>query len=170
MNTPEFNPSNGLLLVCERDDAKRIFAARSDEALTEFFKEYLSDSKNLDQDRTLDLQSKWLAIHACFCGGSTDSSAGDLPLNQIILGGRPLGSGSQFQAILVRPDFVPHIVAALESFKQETAEQAFQIFQSGESQSTATFEEVWSLIGKIEILFETAAELRAAVVFHRQET
>lgn len=165
----EFNPSDGLLLICQRDDAKRLFVAKSDEALAEFFDEFLSDSNHLNQDDVLDLKSIWRAVHACFCHGSADSDAGELPLNQVILGGRKLGSGSQFQVAFVRPDLVPHIVTALDGFTMETAEKSFQVFQSANSQRPTVFDTVWSLIGDIGNLFRRAAELKAAVVFYQRE-
>ena len=169
MNMSDFNPSNGLLLVCERDNAKRLFSARTDEGLTEFFEEYLRDANNLTPERTLNLRSNWLSVHACFCGGKSDRDAGDLPLNQVILGGRQLGSGNGFQAVLVRPDFVPHIVTELSRFPKESADNAFQIFQSSGSESSVEFSDVWALIGEIGRIFESAAQLQAAVVFYHRE-
>ena len=169
MNVSEFNPADGLLLVCERDDAKRLFGAKSDETLVAFFDEVLSDPAKLNYGRALGLRSKWLAIHACFCDGDTDRTAGSLPLNQIILGGRPLGSGDHLQATFVRPDLVPHIVSALCEFGEEDVNRCLQVYNSNNPEGAVELGEIRSLIEAIRKTFEVAASLRAAVVFYQRE-
>ena len=151
--------SNGLLLIIERDQAKQLFGAKGDEPLMEFLSSFVADESNATN--ILDLQQRWRNLHSAFCGGDDSTEAGSPPLNQCILGGRPLSSDDEKMIVrLVRPDVIQHIANASNEFDIEASKGHYE-----SENSDADWEAGRSLLENVLQHFRTAAEKRAAVVF-----
>jgi hypothetical protein len=89
-------------------------------------------------------------------------------LNHCILGGRRLASGGPLEAVLVRPDIVPHVAEALHRVKRVEFRSAYMKLNPehyGRDPTEAEFDRVWSTLLQIRQLFEDAAENREAVLF-----
>ena len=158
----QYDSTKGWLIIFERDDAKQLFGAPDDDALQSVIESKMATGQGR---RVLSLDGIWKSLHGCLCDGDANSGAGDFPLNQCILGGRSLASGRAFQAFMIRPDVVQHIVAEFERSSPDRFEQAFQkLINTGETEASS-----WPVhaqaLEKIKQCFTAAAELRAAMVF-----
>jgi hypothetical protein len=160
----------GVLLAFPRDDAKKLFAAKGDEALSEFLSEYLGQLKD---DQVVGLRGQWHAVHAVLCDGDLAANGGSMPLNQVILGGRPLYSGADRIVRLVRPDLVGHAAIAMKELDDNDLKSTFdsvdlaELCQLSPADREATDSDtVRSLIQAIAEFYDQAAQQGAAVVFY----
>lgn len=157
--------NNGVLLTLGRDDAKSVFAAREDELLKATLVSILS---TIESQCLADCQSQWPTLHRMFTGGSLEPDAGELPLNQCILGGRPLYQGPELTVVVVRPDMVPHIFDALKQLAVPDLEVRLAQAQAATDDrlvQAAEIESIAKIVDSVRDVYEFAASHRQAVVF-----
>src|SRR5689334_2203322 len=96
-----------VLLAISRDDAKRLFAQKDEVSLRAFLRAQIEQAPS---DSALSIDQGWEMLHQALA----EQGAGT-PLADALLGGRPMHRSEDWQALLKRPDAVPHIAAALAS-------------------------------------------------------
>ena len=143
---------NSWLLALERDDAKNLFAAKGNEALSSYLDQFISQPSN--PDAKLELGQHWRDLnHVLSDQGSNDElSARSLAL----LNGRALFQGDERIVNLVRPDVVRHVAGALAQFSVNDAKS---------EADDVDIESIWPIVEKVTKFYEAAAERGAAVVF-----
>jgi hypothetical protein len=158
----------GAYIVLTREDAKRLFAQKEDEAIRGIVEELRQSSKHRDEGFVLECGAAWDPIHRSLTEGMLDPDAGEFPLDHCVLGGRRLHQSSEFDAILIRPDIVPHVTAALQDLKREEFHANYMALDPddyGKPPTETEFDEVWGTLKLIRQFFEGASNEHAAIVF-----
>lgn len=158
----------GAYIVLQREDAKELFAQQDDASVRAVAERLRSSQKHRDEDLVLDCGIHWDPIHRALTDGTLDRDGGEFPLDHCVLGGRRLHQGDDFEAILIRPDIVPHVTEGLHDLKrQEFAERymALDPEDYGRQPSEAEGDETWAMVKLIRQLFEDAGNEHAAVLF-----
>lgn len=116
----------GYLIALSREDAKLVFSAKGDEALSTAVDQLLHSEPIRQSGYQLDCGTSWQRSHDTLA-----AIVGDDPLDQVLLGGRPLYHGDDRSVCLVRPDLVRPLAAALGNLNAnalgEAAESIAQI-------------------------------------------
>src|SRR5205809_2835223 len=118
--------------------------------------------------RVLDLAALWDTIHRCLTEGELDPAAGDFPLNHAVLGGKQLHQGSDYAAVLVRPDMTRFIADAIAELEEDETRKKFFALGSGSYKQPIDekhFMEMWLMLQNLKVFFEAATENMEAVVF-----
>lgn len=155
-------------LVLTRDDAKQLFGQKEDEAVRRVVEELCQSPKHVSDGLVLNCGTHWDPIHRALTEGRLDPQDGDFPLDHCVLGGRQLHNGEDFDAILIRPDIVPHIAAALHDIKREeffANYMAIDAADYGKEPTEAEADQVWGTLKLIRQMYDGAAVEHAAVVF-----
>jgi hypothetical protein len=162
----------GYYLALARDHAKRLFAIKEDAELAAFMTELKTSPEMKKSGRALDVGTMWDALHRIMTDGELDPSGGDFPANHAVLGGRQLHHGSDFSAILIRPDIVPFVSDALKELKQAEVREKFENLPASyeKPRGDKEFTELWLVIQKLRTFFDAAGENLEAVVFTVQYT
>ena len=159
---------HGAHIILTREDAKRVFGAAGDVAVQEIANELRGSKRHCEAKLVLETGANWDAIHRCLTDGTLEPTAGEFPLNQVILGGKQLFKGAGFEAVMVRPDLTAFIAEALHNLKREEIHDKYMQLPAAELGYTPTEQEsdiVWNAIQQIRQLFEDAAAERCAVMF-----
>ena len=165
----KIDPKQGLLLVFPRDDAKKFFAARGDELMAEFLTEHIGT--RAEELPYLSMEGLWHAVHALVCDGATEPDGGEMPLNHVVFGGRPMYSGDDKIVRLVRPDIVGHVAKAMKDLQPSVIEQTLaginlsDLSTTDEHRDAISKESLLGLLTRVSDLYDKAAEQGAAVVF-----
>jgi hypothetical protein len=157
---------SSLQFALTRDEAKRLFAAKSDEAMREFIDSLVQSPEVRQQERICESHGAWDPIQRCLARGTLDPAAGEPPLRECILGGRELALGVR----LVRPDMVPHIDAALEPITREALRGQYDRIDPtdyGRPLSDADFQSTWAIFQQLRDFYRRAAAAGHAVIFAR---
>src|SRR5205809_817600 len=96
--------------------------------------------------RVLDLAALWDTIHRCLTEGELDPAAGDFPLNTAVLGGKQLLKGTDYTAVLIRPDVTRFIADALGELEEDDLRKKFFALKGGSYQQPIDekhFMEMW---------------------------
>lgn len=158
----------GAYIVLKRDDARRLNGLTDDDAVRRFVTELRASKAYRAEGWMLECGTAWNAIHRCLTEGTLDPRAGEFPLNCCVLGGRRLHQGEGFEAVLIRPDIVPHVADAVREVKcAPFRERYFRLdpHDYGHPPNEKEFDAVWNTFRQIQQLMDEAAELRAAVLF-----
>lgn len=158
----------GAHIILGREDAKQLFLHKDDEAIRSFVTGIRQSRKHRDAQLVLECDDSWDPIHRCFSDGTLDHAGGDFPLNHCVLGGKRLHGGTEFEAVLIRPDIVPHVADSLHHIKRAELHQKYFAIDPqdyGRPLSEADFDKVWLFLQQIRKLFEDAAQDRSAVLF-----
>lgn len=105
------------LYALPREEAKQLFACRTPDSLRAFVAT-LAENASVAK---VELSDSGVALHQALTGGD-EASAGEYPLNHVVLGGRPLIGEADCTVILKRPDMAGHIVTALANVKLPSPE------------------------------------------------
>ena len=160
--------AEGAYIVLTREDAKQLFAQKEDADVRRVVEGLRQSPKHREAGLLLECGSAWDPIHRALTEGKLDPDDGEFPLDHCVLGGRQLHSGDGFDAVLIRPDVVPHLTAALHDLRREEfVEQYMAIDPSdyGREPCDKEADQVWSTLKLIRQMFEDAANEHAAVVF-----
>ena len=158
----------GAHIILTREDAKKVFSATDDTSVRKVVTELRNSKKHRDGKLVLETGASWNAIHRCLTEGTLEPGAGEFPLNHAILGGRRLHQGTDYEAIMVRPDIVPHIAEMLHHVKRETIHEAYHKIDPadyGQQLTITDFDRIWNSLQQIRQLYEDAASERCAVLF-----
>ena len=158
----------GAYIVLKREDSRQLNGLTEDEAVRRFTTELRRSKKYQDEGWVLECGTAWNAIHRCLTEGTLDPNAGEFPLNCCVLGGRRLYRGTGFEAVLIRPDIVPHVAMAVRDVKRsDLHERYFKLDPNdyGQQPSEKEFDLIWNTFRQIQQLMDEAGELRAAVLF-----
>jgi hypothetical protein len=158
----------GTHIALGREHAKKLFSLKDDDSLRQFLDELRSSPEMKKSGRLLDTGVNWDPIHRCLTEGELDPAAGDFPLNHAVLGGKQLHKGSDYTAVLVRPDMTRFIADALEELDEaEIRKRFFALDRKSYSGPVGEkeFIELWIAIKNLQVFFAAAAENLEAVVF-----
>jgi Domain of unknown function (DUF1877) len=158
----------GCLIALTREHAKRVFAQQDDGTLRKLLDELRSSPDLKKTGRVLELGSLWDPLHRCLTEGELEPTAGELPLNQTILGGRQLHQGSESVAAIVRPDMTTFVAEALADVKEDQFRAKFFGLDPNSYRRPIDekhFMEVWVALRNVMAFYEAAAENLEAVVF-----
>ncbi|MBC8352843.1 MAG: DUF1877 family protein [Planctomycetes bacterium] len=159
---------NAAYIVLTREDAKELFAQQEDASVRAVAERLRNSPKHREEDLVLECGTSWNPIHRSLTDGTLDRDQGDFPLDHCVLGGRRLYDGDDFEAILIRPDIVPHIAGGLHNLKRaEFADRymALDPASYGKQPTEAEGDETWAMVKLIRQLFEDAGSEHAAVLF-----
>lgn len=155
-------------IVLMRDDSKQLFAQKEDEAVRKTVENLRQSPKHRENGLLLECGADWDPIHRALTEGKLDPDDGEFPLDHCVLGGRQLHAGEGFDAILIRPDVVPHVAEALHELRRETFFENYMAIDPvdyGKEPTEAEADRVWGTLKLIRQMFEDAANEHAAVVF-----
>jgi hypothetical protein len=158
----------GYHIALGREHAKRLFSLKEDQAVLGFLEELKASPEMKKSGRLLDSGVAWDALHRCLTEGELDPAAGEFPLNHAILGGKQLHQGTDYAAVLIRPDMTRFIADALTEIDETEFRQKFFGLNRdsykhpiGEKQ----FTQLWIALQDLQVFFEAAADNMEAVVF-----
>jgi hypothetical protein len=158
----------GYHVALAREHAKTLFGLKDDAAIRKFLMELQARPDMKKSGRLLESGVLWDPIHRCLTEGDLDPAAGDFPLNHAILGGKQLLKGSDYTAVLIRPDMTNFIADALAELDEEDLRKKFFNLKSGSYTQPIDekhFMQMWLMIQDLKVFFEAAAENLEAVVF-----
>lgn len=158
----------GYHIALAREHAKRVFGQKDDESLRAFLQELITAPEMIKSGRVLNTGKAWNAIHRCLTEGELDPTAGDFPLNQVVLGGKQLHQGDDYAAVLIRPDMTTFVSEALNGIKEPEFRAKFFALDPASYKlpmDEKAFLEVWLAITNLRVFFDAAAENMEAVLF-----
>lgn len=158
----------GYHMALGRDHAKRLFGLKEDQEILKFLEELKGSPEMKKSGRLLDSGTSWDALHRCLTEGELDPTGGDFPLNHAVLGGKQLHKGSDYAAVLVRPDMTRFIADALDEVDEtDFRKKFFALSRESYKQPIGEkeFTQVWIVLQDLQVFFEAAAENLEAVVF-----
>src|SRR5689334_11614403 len=136
----------GFHITLAREHAKTLFGLKDDESIRKFLEELKTRPDIIKSGRLLDLGTLWDPIHRCLTEGELDATAGDFPLNAAILGGKQLLKGTDYTAVLIRPDMTRFIADGLAELEEDDIRKKFFALQGGSYQQKIDekhFMEMW---------------------------
>ena len=157
-------------LALDKDEAKQVFGRRTDQEKHRFLSELFESLK--DSHRCCESGDLWNLLHRCLAGGTLQPDGGEYPLNQCVLGGRPLTTSSDQVTLMVRPDLIPHLVERLADVSKDWLREQYERIDPSEyelEKSEEEFERVWTCLEAVRDFFGRAALDRRAVVFTTAE-
>ena len=104
---------SGYLIALSLEHAKTIFTKKDHKSLEAFVDGLLSDSQVKAEGHLLDCGTDWEQVQL-----TLNNVADGSPLSQTMLGGRRLDHGGGRSVLLVRPDLVRIVAAALAEINQ----------------------------------------------------
>jgi hypothetical protein len=158
----------GSHIALAREHAKTLFGLKDDQSLRKFLSELQARPDMKKSGRVLDTGTLWDPIHRCLTEGEPDPAAGDFPLNHAVLGGKQLLKGTDYTAVLIRPDMTRFIADALAELEEEDVRKKFFALGNGSYKRPIDekhFMEMWLMLQNLKVFFEAAAENMEAVVF-----
>jgi hypothetical protein len=158
----------GYHIALAREHAKTLFGIKDDAALLKFLDELKARPDMKKSGRVLDTGILWNPIHRCLTEGELDPAGGDFPLNTAVLGGKSLHQGSDYYAILIRPDMTRFIADALADVDEDDTRKKFFALKGGtydQPNDEKHFMEIWLMLQNLKVFFEAASENMEAVVF-----
>jgi hypothetical protein len=158
----------GYHIALAREHAKTLFGIKDDASLRKFLDELKTRPDITKSGRLLDTGILWDPIHRCLTEGELDPVAGDFPLNHAVLGGKQLHQGTDYTAVLIRPDMTGFIADALGDVEEDDIRKKFFALSSGTYKQPIDekhFMEMWLMLQNLKVFFEAAAENMEAVVF-----
>jgi hypothetical protein len=158
----------GCHIALAREHAKTLFGIKDDSSLRKFLDELKAKPDMKKSGRLLDTGVLWDPIHRCLTEGELDPAAGDFPLNHAVLGGKQLHKGSDYTAVLIRPDMTSFIADAIAELEEDDVRKKFFALGNGTYKQPIDekhFMEMWLMLQNLKVFFEAAAENIEAVVF-----
>jgi len=158
----------GFHIALAREHAKTLFGLKDDASIRKFLDELKAMPEMKKSGRLLDVGTWWDPIHRCLTEGELDPNGGDFPLNTAVLGGKQLLKGSDFTAVLIRPDMTRFIADALAELEEDDLRKKFFALKGGSYQEPIDekhFMELWLRLLDLKVFFDAAAENLEAVVF-----
>jgi len=158
----------GYHIALAREHAKTLFGLKDDVALRKFLEELKARPDMKKSGRLLDSGILWEPIHRCLTDGELDPAGGDFPLNHAVLGGKQLLKGTDYTAVLVRPDMTRFIADGLGELDEEETRKKFVGLTGGSYKQPVDekhFMQMWLMLQDLRVFFEAATENLEAVVF-----
>ncbi len=158
----------GAYIVLTREDAKEIFSQEGDTAVRAVAERLRNSPKHRESDLLLECGTSWDPIHRALTDGTLNRDVEDFPLDHCVLGGRRLHIGKEFEAVLIRPDIVPHVAAGMHDLKRAEFTERYMALDPvayGKQPTESEGDETWAMLKLIRQLFEDAGNEHAAVLF-----
>lgn len=158
----------GTYIVLTREDAQQLFSAKEDDAVRNVIDNLRKSPKHLENGLVLECGCDWDPIHRALTEGTLDPDGGEFPLDHCVLGGRQLHAGDDFEVIVIRPDIVPHVAAALHDLRRADFVENYMAIDPADYGKQPTEEEgdrIWSTLKLIRQMFEDAGNEHAAIAF-----
>ena len=158
----------GFHIALAREHAKTLFGLKEDAAIRQFLDELKARPDMKKSGRILEVGKLWDPIHRCLTEGELDPAAGDFPLNTAVLGGKQLLKGSDYTAVLIRPDMTRFIADGLGELEEDDMRKKFLALKGGTYAGPIDekhFMEMWLRVQDLKVFFDAAAENMEAVVF-----
>ena len=151
-----------------RDDAKRLFRCKGDEALRQFVTQLAASDQRQRNGKILENDPCWKTLHRCLSDGTLEPSGGEFPLSHVFLGGRQLADGEDLIVALVRPDAVPIVAQALAEWSRDDLVERYRTLVAdhhAEQSNVQNGEQSWSSLATVRDFFQRAAENTEAILF-----
>jgi len=158
----------GFHIALAREHAKTLFGLKDDASLRKFLDELKARPDIKKSGRLLDTGVLWDPIHRCLTEGELDPAAGDFPLNHAVLGGKQLLKGTDYTAVLIRPDMTRFIADALGELEENDIRKKYFALNGGSYKQPVDekrFIEMWLMLQNLKVFFDAATENMEAVVF-----
>jgi uncharacterized protein DUF1877 len=158
----------GYHIALAREHAKTLFGLKDDASIRKLLDELRVRPDMKKSGRVLDSGMLWDPIHRCLTEGELDPAAGDFPLNHAVLGGKQLLKGTDYTAVLIRPDMTRFIADGLGELEEDDVRKKFFALKGGSYQQPTDekhFMEMWLMLQNLRVFFEAATENMEAVVF-----
>ena len=158
----------GFHIALAREHAKTLFGLKDDTSVRNFLEELKTRPDIKKSGRMLELGTLWDPIHRCLTEGELDAAGGDFPLNTAVLGGKQLLKGTDYTAVLIRPDMTRFIADAIADLEEDDIRKKFFALKGGSYKGPTDekhFMEMWLRLQDLKVFFEAAAENMEAVVF-----
>jgi Domain of unknown function (DUF1877) len=158
----------GFHIALAREHAKTLFGLKDDASLRKFLDELKVRPDIKKSGRLLDTGILWDPIHRCITEGELDPAAGDFPLNHAVLGGKQLLKGTDYTAVLIRPDMTRFIADALGDLEENDIRKKYFALNGGSYKQPVDekrFIEMWLMLQNLKVFFDAATENMEAVVF-----
>jgi hypothetical protein len=157
----------GVHFALTAGDVAALRAFGSDKERLQYLTEELEE-RELAGPWSCETDKTWDAIHRCFASGSLDPTAGEYPLNHIILGGESLYSADDYIMSLKTPGQVAEIARDIASITKEQMKSRYDKIDPndyGMPLSDEDFEATWGWFGELVSLYHSAAEGERFVLF-----
>ncbi len=152
-------PPAAKLFALSREAARTMFGCREPEALRAFLETELPQL--VSEEQRVEIGSVWGPLRAACAAADEDTAAGFFPeLRLILLGGRELQAGPNYEVRLMRPDAVPKIAADLAALFPEQRRERI----AAEPALAAHVEEALGAVEEITRLYGQAASAGACVL------
>lgn len=158
----------GAYIVLTREDAKELFSQEGDAAVRAVAERLRRSPKHMEDDLVLECGTSWDPIHRSLTDGTLNQDVEDFPLDHCVLGGKRLHAGKEFEAVLIRPDIVPHVAAGMHDLKRAEFTERYMALDPasyGKQPTETEGDETWAMLKLIRQLFEDAGNEHAAVLF-----
>jgi Domain of unknown function (DUF1877) len=158
----------GYHFALSRDNAKKVFAVTDPKGFLTLFDEFKNSKDMQKNDQILENKRTWDAIHRALTEGELDPQGGEMPLNHVILGGKPVNAGEDYFAAVVRPDLTPFLSEALHDMKESDFRQKYFALQNTSYSQPINEKEyalVWHQVQEIRSFLEFCSEERFAILF-----
>jgi len=159
---------HGAYIVLTREDAKELFSQEGDVAVRAVAERLRRSPKHIEDDLVLECGTSWDPIHRSLTDGTLNQDVEDFPLDHCVLGGKRLHAGKEFEAVLIRPDIVPHVAAGMHDLKRAEFTERYMALEPasyGKQPTETEGDETWAMLKLIRQLFEDAGNEHAAVLF-----
>ena len=153
-------PGRGVHFAVSDPELKQLLAARGDEAVMEQIEEI---EGRWDKAWLLETDGAWWAIHLALTAKRAPPG-----LDRVVLGGRPLYKGDDYQVILVAASDVPDVAGALARLDQASFRRLYEQIDPkayGRPLSAEDFAYTWESFVPLQKFWRQAADARRAVVF-----
>lgn len=158
--------SRGVHFAITSDHHARLLAASSDSELMEIIEEV---EGLWDEEHLAESDKAWDAIHRCLTDGDLLYENGEYPLNHVICGGRQLHQGEDYTVVLVTPEQVKDVAAAVEHLSETwLRERFFSLLNPADYDGEIgedDFGYTWAWFQNVRDLFRKAASSGRAVIF-----
>ena len=121
-----------------------------------------------DEQWSQETDEAWEAIHRCLADGTLDPKGGSAPLNLAVLGGEDLSGDPDFRAVLVRPEQVRAVAAALAGVEEAAFRARYATLEAkgyARHSEEDDLDYTWDWFLELREFYLQAAEAGRAVLF-----
>ncbi len=155
----------GIFFAITVEEVQAVLGATDDEQLMVVIERI---EENCDENRLAECDKAWDAMHRALTDGRLEYGNGPYPLNQVVLGSRPLHRGDDFIVCYVAPEQVREVAKALQSVTAEWFEKQYWNVVPKEYAPDYGGQDLaytWQWLQKVRGLYVNASKQGRAVIF-----